>query len=99
MTPSWLSGRAEPALPRDGSQRPRPADSPPPYVGSATHQFGSPPPAAFGRTGSSSTASLRSRAMGQWSRAELEEAFHNYEQTVVEIGTTWDWASYADHFT
>ena len=37
--------------------------------------------------------------MGQWSRAELEEAFHNYEQAVVEIGKTWDWASYADHFT
>ena len=37
--------------------------------------------------------------MGRWSRAELEEAFHNYEQAVVEIGKTWDWASYADHFT
>ena len=37
--------------------------------------------------------------MGRWSRAELEEAFHVYEQAVVEIGKTWDWASYADHFT
>ena len=37
--------------------------------------------------------------MGRWSRAELEKAFHNYEQAVVEIGKTWDWASYADHFT
>ena len=37
--------------------------------------------------------------MGQWSRAELEEAFHDYERPVVEIGKTWDWASYADQFT
>lgn len=37
--------------------------------------------------------------MGQWSRAELEEAFHAYEQAVVEIAKAWDWASYADQFT
>jgi ketosteroid isomerase-like protein len=37
--------------------------------------------------------------MGRWSRAELEKAFHDYEQAVVEIGKSWDWASYADHFT
>jgi len=37
--------------------------------------------------------------MGRWSRAELEKAFHDYEDAVVEIGKTWDWASYADHFT
>ena len=37
--------------------------------------------------------------MGRWSREELEKAFHNYEEAVVEIGKTWDWASYADHFT
>ena len=37
--------------------------------------------------------------MGQWSREELEEAFHNYEQAVVRISETWDWSSYADQFT
>ena len=37
--------------------------------------------------------------MGRWSREELEKAFHDYEDAVVEIGKTWDWASYADHFT
>src|SRR6478752_1960412 len=37
--------------------------------------------------------------MGRWSRAELEKAFHDYEDAVVDIGKTWDWASYADHFT
>ena len=37
--------------------------------------------------------------MGQWSREELEEAFARYEQAVVEIAKTWDWSSYADHFT
>ena len=37
--------------------------------------------------------------MGEWSREELEEAFHNYEQAVVRISETWDWSSYADQFT
>jgi ketosteroid isomerase-like protein len=37
--------------------------------------------------------------MGQWSRAELEEAFHDYEKAVVEIAESWDWARYADQFT
>ena len=37
--------------------------------------------------------------MGRWSRAELEKAFHDYQDAVVDVGKTWDWASYADHFT
>ncbi|MGV0796275.1 nuclear transport factor 2 family protein, partial [Mycolicibacterium elephantis] len=37
--------------------------------------------------------------MGQWSREEIEDAFHRYEQAVVEIGDTWNWSAYADQFT
>lgn len=37
--------------------------------------------------------------MGQWSREELEDAFQNYQQDVIEVGKTWDWSGYADHFT
>ena len=37
--------------------------------------------------------------MGKWSREELEEAFAAYQQDVIEVGKTWDWSSYADHFT
>ena len=37
--------------------------------------------------------------MGQWSREELEEAFQAYQQDVIDVGKTWDWSSYADHFT
>jgi ketosteroid isomerase-like protein len=37
--------------------------------------------------------------MGKWSRDELESAFQRHEQTVVEIGKSWDWSSYADLFT
>jgi hypothetical protein len=37
--------------------------------------------------------------MGNWSRAELTEAFDVYQQQVIDVGTTWDWAGYADAFT
>ena len=37
--------------------------------------------------------------MGKWSREELEEAWRRYQESVVEVGKTWDWSSYADHFT
>jgi hypothetical protein len=37
--------------------------------------------------------------MGQWSREELEEAWARYQEKVVEVGKTWDWASYANVFT
>jgi hypothetical protein len=37
--------------------------------------------------------------MGQWSREELEQAWRRYQEAVVEVGKTWDWSSYADHFT
>jgi hypothetical protein len=37
--------------------------------------------------------------MGQWSREELEEAWRRYQEAVVQVGKTWDWSSYADHFT
>jgi len=37
--------------------------------------------------------------MGKWSREELEEAWSRYQDSVVEVGKTWDWSSYADHFT
>ena len=37
--------------------------------------------------------------MGKWSREELEEAFQGYQQDVIDVGKTWDWSSYADHFT
>src|SRR6476469_4877863 len=35
----------------------------------------------------------------RWSREELEEAFQNYQRAVIEVGKTWDWSGYADHFT
>ena len=37
--------------------------------------------------------------MGRWSRAELESAFAQHEQLVVDIGPSWDWSRYADEFT
>ncbi|WP_375482139.1 nuclear transport factor 2 family protein [uncultured Mycobacterium sp.] len=37
--------------------------------------------------------------MGQWSRDEIERAFHDYSQAVVEIGRSADWSRYADLFT
>ena len=37
--------------------------------------------------------------MSQWSRAEIESAFAQHEQVVVEIGQSWDWSRYADEFT
>ena len=37
--------------------------------------------------------------MGQWSREELEEAWARYQEKVVEVGKTWDWAGYANVFT
>lgn len=37
--------------------------------------------------------------MGRFSRAELEEAFQNYQQTALEAGTSGDWTKWADLFT
>ena len=37
--------------------------------------------------------------MSKWSREELEEAWRRYQESVVDVGKTWDWSSYADHFT
>lgn len=37
--------------------------------------------------------------MGQWSREELEAAFKQHEEVVVEIGRSWDWSRFADEFT
>ena len=37
--------------------------------------------------------------MGRFSRAELEEAFENYQQTALEAGTSGDWTKWADLFT
>jgi len=37
--------------------------------------------------------------MGKWSREELEAAWARYQEKVVEVGKTWDWASYANVFT
>lgn len=37
--------------------------------------------------------------MGQWSREEIERAFSDYSQAVVEIGQNWNWSHYADFFT
>jgi hypothetical protein len=35
----------------------------------------------------------------RWSREELAEAFDVYQQKVIEVGSTWDWSSYANVFT
>lgn len=35
----------------------------------------------------------------RWSREELEEAFKRQQQTVSEIGQSWDWSRYADLFS
>jgi hypothetical protein len=35
----------------------------------------------------------------RWSRGELERAFAHFQQTVVEIGRSWDWSRYGDLFT
>jgi len=37
--------------------------------------------------------------MGQWSREELGDAWRRYQEVVVDVGKTWDWAGYADVFT
>jgi hypothetical protein len=37
--------------------------------------------------------------MGRWSREELEHAFAQHEQVVVEVGQSWDWSRFADEFT
>ncbi|RAV11621.1 nuclear transport factor 2 family protein [Mycolicibacterium sp. GF69] len=37
--------------------------------------------------------------MGQWSHAEIDDAFRAYQNVVVDIGETWNWSSYADLFT
>lgn len=37
--------------------------------------------------------------MGQWSRSEIESAFEDHKQVVVEIGSSWEWSRFADQFT
>jgi uncharacterized protein (TIGR02246 family) len=37
--------------------------------------------------------------MGKWSRAELEEAFDNYQRAALEAGMSGDWNPWADLFT
>jgi len=37
--------------------------------------------------------------MGKWSRAELEEAFENYQRLALEAGTSGSWDAWADQFT
>ena len=37
--------------------------------------------------------------MGRWSRAELEEAFENYQRLALEAGTSGNWDKWADQFT
>ena len=37
--------------------------------------------------------------MGRWSRAEIEEAFAQYQKTALEAGTSGDWNAWADQFT
>ena len=37
--------------------------------------------------------------MGQWSREEIEETFVHHQESVVEIGKSWDWARYGELFT
>ena len=37
--------------------------------------------------------------MGRCSRAELEDAFANYQKTALEAGTSGDWNPWADMFT
>ena len=40
-----------------------------------------------------------STAMGKWSRAELEEAFENYQRLALEAGTSGNWDAWAEQFT
>ena len=37
--------------------------------------------------------------MGQWSRAELERAFEEYQDKAAEAGRSGDWRPWADQFT
>lgn len=37
--------------------------------------------------------------MGQRSREELEDAGRRCQESVVDVGKTWNWSGYADHFT
>jgi len=37
--------------------------------------------------------------MGRWSRAEIEEAFENYQRLALEAGTSGDWNAWAEQFT
>ena len=37
--------------------------------------------------------------MGKWSRAEIEEAFDNYQRVALEAGMSGDWNPWADLFT
>ena len=37
--------------------------------------------------------------MGKYSRAEIEEAFENYQKTALQAGTSGDWNPWADLFT
>src|ERR1700712_2781429 len=36
--------------------------------------------------------------MGRWTRAELEDAFANFQKVALHAGTTGDWAAWADLF-
>ena len=37
--------------------------------------------------------------MGRFSRAEIEDAFQNFQQTALAAGTSGDWNAWADLFT
>ena len=37
--------------------------------------------------------------MGQWSRAEIERAFAEYQQKAADAGRSGDWTAWADQFT
>ena len=37
--------------------------------------------------------------MGQWSRAEIEEAFADYQRRAAAAGACGDWRAWADQFT
>jgi hypothetical protein len=37
--------------------------------------------------------------MGKWSRAELEEAFENYQRLALDAGTSGSWDAWSEQFT
>ena len=53
-----------------------------------------------GRTGSS--FQLRAEGVSRWVSGHARNSRRrgaDYQEAVVEVGKTWDWSSYADHFT